>query len=520
MKETDQQLDIIDFPTKGHGRYLRVNAFAGTGKTTVLEKIIQRYTDKTFLYLVFGKAMSEEAKKRFANMTNVTVSTVNSLAYQGTRTALNLRGVRANYKVAELKNFLKIKSYDTALLVYKVFDSFCNSAYQDINNKIVETLINDNNETLVIYKQSKGVSITDITSGILSMWNSMYDNRLDIVHNFYLKYFHLNIDDLKKYLKYDFVLLDECQDTNEITLDVFNKLNGFKIIVGDKWQQIYGFRGTINAMDNFTSADKQLYLSRTFRFNNEIASKANFLLNNILGEEESIISHFPDKMHPTKTKCIITRTNSGIINQFVTKTEMGQIVKTLRDPDDIFALPLSLYYFLFDRHRHKDKITHKWLNMFNGRADIKEYATVTNDIELMTALKLVEDYGSELINIHLNAKGNRKKKKVDVILTTAHTCKGLEWDEVSIHDDFPDLTQRIALVAKGIEDFQKQIKEKSAIKMTQLQKVVEECNLFYVAITRAICKINISVPNGLLFDLTMEQIDDLITAHRAALKDK
>lgn len=516
MKETEQQLNIINFPSQNKGNYLRVNAFAGTGKTTVLEKITQKYPDKSFLYLVFNKALADEATKRFGD--NTKVCTINSLAYQATRNDLNLRNVRQNYKVAEIKNYLKIVQYDTALLVCKVFDAFCNSDYLDINNDIVMNLIKENDELNLIFKRNKSTSLTNITAGILSMWNHMYEHKLEIVHNFYLKYFHFNISDLKRYLNYDFVLLDECQDTNAITLDIFNKLNGFKIIVGDKWQQIYGFRGTVNAMDSFIKADQQLYLSHTFRFNDEIAKKANFILNNILGEKESIISHFPDKMYDPKTRCTITRTNSGIISKFVQYSDEGKIVKTLRNPDDIFALPLSLFYFLSDRFKNKDKITHKWLMMFNGRADIKEYASETNDIELLSALKLVEDYWDSLITIHEKAKSNRKKKKFDMILTTAHTCKGLEWDEVFIHDDFPDLIQQVSDVATCIENFKYKVTEKDNIKMSQLQKVIEELNLFYVAITRGICKVNIGLPNNIMFGLTEHELDNLIEEHRNTKK--
>ncbi|EOH3388453.1 UvrD-helicase domain-containing protein, partial [Campylobacter coli] len=49
--------------------------------------------------------------------------------------------------------------------------------------------------------------------------------------------------------KYDFILLDEAQDTNEVMLNVFLNNNCSKILVGDTFQNIYGFNKTINALE-------------------------------------------------------------------------------------------------------------------------------------------------------------------------------------------------------------------------------------------------------------------------------
>jgi len=630
-----------------------------THNTTTLEKLTKTCPDKTFLYLVFNKAMAEEAKKRFGD--NTKVSTINGLAYAYTRDELNIYNVRQNYKVVEIKQHFNISDYNVALMIIRLFDAFCNSAYKDINEKVINDLIDENEELSIIMHQ-KNPSLKMIINGVLGMWNDIYNKKLDVVHSFYLKYFHLAIDRLKEKINYNYVLLDEClignhyvhtdngkvkikslykkfinketlplaksfnietneyeykpiiwskksenreiflvqseglnklkctsneiiltqrgyvkisdiiigqdmmilddpknhngdyiksieyignedvydievednhnfitslsydstgiivhncQDTNSITLDIFNSLGGTKIIVGDKWQQIYGFRGTVNAMDKFINAHDQLYLSRTFRFNDEIAQKANYILNNILGEPESIISHFPNKTGEVKSICHITRTNAGVISLFSNFTADGKVVKTVRNPDDIFRLPLSLFYFLSDRNKNKSKIEVKWLFNFRGRNDILEYAQESNDIEMLTSLRIVDEYWENLIAIYEQAKANRRKKKCDILLTTAHTCKGLEWDEVFINDDFPDLIQRISFVAKTMEDFQRQIKDKSGVSATGIQKVIEEFNLFYVAITRATLKVHISLPNSNIFGLTHDAIDSMLIEHRA-----
>ncbi|MDH2406059.1 UvrD-helicase domain-containing protein [Bradyrhizobium sp. SSUT18] len=54
----------------------------------------------------------------------------------------------------------------------------------------------------------------------------------------------------------DFILLDEAQDTNPVVLDVLRKQPAQMIYVGDKYQQIYEWRGAVNAMEKIeTQAD-------------------------------------------------------------------------------------------------------------------------------------------------------------------------------------------------------------------------------------------------------------------------
>jgi hypothetical protein len=853
MKLTNTQNKIIDKARTSN--FIKINAFAGTGKTTVLEHLTKKYSDSKFLYLVFNKSMSDEAKKRFPDNTHV--YTINSLAYKYSRIELSFTSVKRGYRVIEIKNYLNIGKYDVALLTINIFNNFCNSSYMDINNNVVETLINQNEEYKLTFEKCKNISI--ITKHVLELWNNMYNGHMEITHNFYLKYFHINIDRLKEYINYDYVLLDECligdhyvhtkkgnktikslykdfinnkklplvksynikekifeykeilnaiksnnrniylveseglnkikgtsnhpiltqrgyvnikdliigkdyillenskkqkskkilnsdqyqillgsylgdgyiskqsnystyrlkfthskkqesyfklkcnifnidkkylidsgytkkkniltsnysstfiindfienelvnidarglaiwymddgsinnnsislhtnkfsydenlklkdillnnfnlnctisknknyyylrldvknsksflkmiktymhpdlfykneysnndilykwnncfeiyggnfiksiniigkdtvyditvkdnhnfitslsyygtgiivhncQDTNDLTLDIFSGLKGKKIIVGDKHQAIFAWRGAINAMNKFNNNSiDECYLNETFRFDSNIAEKANFLLNTLLSEKEKIISYYPEKNNEIKTKCCITRTNSGIIKVFSKNYDKGKIIKTIRNPDDIFKLPLSLYYYMTDRVKYKDKITVKWLYNFRGKRDIEEYAKSINDIELLTSLNIVEEFYEDLIKIYNNAKAYRRKRKVDLFITTAHTCKGLEWDHVILYNDFPNIIQKISSICDDIEIFRTMINNSNNLKNKfMFQRVVEEINLYYVAVTRAIYKLDLDITNYDLFSLSEKSINNLLEEYQ------
>lgn len=104
---TDENLNILKAviaDVKNRGKSLnklrndiRVNAYAGTGKTTMAEAIVylyaQMYPDDHILYLVFGKENQEEADKRLGNAGNALAKTLHSVAMNVEAN----KGLRAKY---------------------------------------------------------------------------------------------------------------------------------------------------------------------------------------------------------------------------------------------------------------------------------------------------------------------------------------------------------------------------------------------------------------------------------------
>ena len=81
IRHTDEQLKIIEISKRMQsGEILKINACAGSGKTTMLKEVALANPDKTFLYLAFNKSIVEESKNKFPK--NVKLQTVHSLAYQ------------------------------------------------------------------------------------------------------------------------------------------------------------------------------------------------------------------------------------------------------------------------------------------------------------------------------------------------------------------------------------------------------------------------------------------------------
>jgi superfamily I DNA/RNA helicase len=62
------------------GSSLKIQAFAGTGKTTTLAAIAESLAQRKFLYLVFNRAAADEAERKMPS--NVTVRTAHAVAFR------------------------------------------------------------------------------------------------------------------------------------------------------------------------------------------------------------------------------------------------------------------------------------------------------------------------------------------------------------------------------------------------------------------------------------------------------
>merc|ERR1711963_1224183 len=105
-------------------------------------------------------------------------------------------------------------------------------------------------------------------------------------HDGYLKLFQLqnpNLQDAEvkgRKLIHDVLMIDEGQDMNPAMLDIFSHQNITKIIVGDPSQQIYMFRGAVNALGSL-DANYTYHLTQSFRFGPNIAYAANTCLETL-----------------------------------------------------------------------------------------------------------------------------------------------------------------------------------------------------------------------------------------------
>ena len=106
----------------------------------------------------------------------------------------------------------------------------------------------------------------------------------------------------------------------------------------------------------------------------------------------------------------------------------------------------------------------KLLDEYDDYFEYQEVAKATKDPEMMRAVKIISSY-DEIPERLTTLRRNTVKEEfgADITVSTAHRCKGLEWDFVQLYDDFPDvLDPELDPMARD-----------------------DEINLLYVASTRA-----------------------------------
>ncbi len=489
MELTTEQHAIIN--SEGN---IKINAVAGSGKTTtVIEYARTRPKTSRILYLAFNRSVKLEAAKKFADkgLDNVKVETAHSLAYKHIVFQKGYKVKAQGYKTNEIAELLNLKGneekhteYVIANHINKFITYFCNSDKQKVKDLNYLEIVSD--------KKAKAFVATFyeyIRSQSRILLAKMDAGEIEIIHDFYLKKFQLS----NPTLKYDYILFDEGQDASAAMLDIFFKQPATKVIVGDTHQQIYGWRFAINSLEK---TDFNTYhLSTSFRFSQDIANIAMEVLKfkKHIGEYKDITITGKGNCTETKTKAVLARTNLGLLLKAIEYVTDKRNVKHIYFEGNINSYTYadegaSLYDVLNlyngKRHLIKDKL----IKAMKDLNELEDYIEKTEDVQLGMMVEIVREYGNEIPDIIRSIKDkhvdNDEKEKAEMIFSTVHRCKGMEYDIIHLVNDF--------ITEEKLEKW----KDDTKAQLLNPSKLNEEINLLYVAITRA--KNSIHIPEPLM----------------------
>ena len=482
MNPTAEQEDILDVVYDEEGDVI-VNAYAGTGKTTTLKMIVQDNPDKKFIYLAYNKAVAKEAKKKFPE--NCFVTTVHGLAYRSFVPTLDQTKFHS-----KLSNFWKTKDYIKHFNIESlkslippdedlfVLASDIRSMVQKFKNSdagiLDESFANFGNFREKIYDDSVKSAAVEIANRIWEAEIDM-DSPVPMDHNTYLKMWELSEPTIGKF---DIVLFDEAQDANPVMLSVVDKLQGVrKVYVGDTYQAIYGWNGAVNAM-SMVDVDHVKYLTKSWRFGSVVADEANKILS-ILSKDpvplqgNDKIKSVKGEINQEEQYTVIFRTNGSLANFAVRALQDEKTVYVEGGVKELCNDLLALYHLKVGEF-HPGMSKYKPYKTFG---EVMEEAKV--DVVIKRDVAFIEEHGDstpELLEL-LKEKtlDKRSIKRANILLTTAHKSKGLEFENVLIWDDFK-------IFNRNKED-----------KLKPIQFVErEEVNLLYVAVTRAIKTLSVN----------------------------
>jgi F-box protein 18 (helicase) len=193
-------------------------------------------------------------------------------------------------------------------------------------------------------------------------------------------------------------------------------------------------------------------------------------------------------------KAIIARTNLGLLLKAIEFVIEKKNVKHIYFEGNINSYTYadegtSLYDVLNLYNKKPALIRDKLIAQMKSMEELEEYVEKTEDVQLKMMIEIVEEYGNEIPNILKTIKekhvGNEEKDKAEMIFSTVHRCKGMEYDSIQIVNDF--ITQ---------EKIERQTKGTRGDDEINISKLNEEINLLYVAITRT--KNVIHIPETLM----------------------
>jgi superfamily I DNA/RNA helicase len=479
MKPTQEQVAIVEAVQQDNDM-LKVCAIAGSGKTTTLKMIGEALSEKKCLYIAYNKAMAVEAEARMPS--NVECRTMHSIAYEavGSKYRDKLSRPVGGYKnvggtSSEIARLLHIKPVfdkrEVLVISSNAIGSLvksCVARYEQSSDKdLGEHHISQSGLRVALkvksFKDEKAAKLKKqmlpiILTHAKALWKLRTNLKSDVLatHDTYLKLYQLS----KPTLKCDVLLLDEAQDCNPCFIDITenNQHNTKVILVGDEFQAIYGWRGAVNAMQNFQC--RSLALSQSFRYGKDIAKVAEMVLNNGTkifpnGDENSGVGVVDTK----KPYTILFRTNSELILHAVWLIEEGKhTVRIFADVQDFCKLLTSA--IALRAGKMKD-VKHDLLIAFDNWQEVKEEAKFSKG-DLSRAAKLVDEGKAQDILESLSKHVN--SDNAHVTLMTAHKSKGLEAEQVVLAEDFVSAFNEHGVYV-GFDD--------------------AERNLLYVACTRA-----------------------------------
>ena len=495
IKPTSEQMRAIRLAQKGAD--MGLVACAGAGKTSTLHMIALEMIPKTGMYLAYNKEIALEAREKFRGLP-VHVSTLHSLAYR------NMIGEGKTYSKERLERF-PLSSYviaqalgkdtgielfsdikgldeygfddhakfmgpgDIGRLVLETIKAYCNSGDHLLNKSHVSAgaRIRITKAALIAAAkrkegETKGIGIvpgesyldmlcwveedrlaTYVEGLAKDVWADLENPKgeLPITHDVYLKKYANDL--LLGHIQppnVDYIMLDEFQDSNGVTISLAEAMQakGSQIIaVGDPNQQIYDWRGSINAFDRMPFSSMAL-LSTSFRFGPRIAAVVSQFVDrhiqpgfHIRGSRniDSTLSRLD------APSAVICRTNAGIVEVLIREIMHGRKPKSPR-VQNLVSMIRSIEQLKAGRTPE-----HPELKPFKTYEELEEFAIADPESQFDNYFNLIKRYGAAKL-IHTLEETSRTAVP-DVIVMTGHGSKGLEWENVRLHDDFSNTPNRV-----------------------------------------------------------------------------
>ena len=348
QRPTGEQQQAVDMALTRQS--FKVVAYAGAGKTTTLNLIGNQLRGRG-IYLAFNKAIAAEAQRKFPH--HVDCRTFHSLAFRHTArditaklqlprfspsrlaSDLGLTPVQVKRQIEGKSQFVTLTPERQARFVSDAVSTFCSThasypapRHLQFPDWLVASEAEQLRDTLYPYVERR--------------WQQSIDPRhpAGIGHDIYLKLWALS----KPVIPADFILFDEAQDADPLMMGILSNQPNQVIYVGDAHQQIYEWRGAVNAMKRLPLP--QTLLTQSFRFGDRIADVANGFLKALQEEvplrgNPAMASTLGKSMVHGQKDAILCRTNASAMVNLLSGLKMGHKVALQADTERLLKFSQS-----------------------------------------------------------------------------------------------------------------------------------------------------------------------------------
>lgn len=449
---TEEQQQAIDLFAAG-SRDLVIKAGAGTGKTTTLA-MMARTTPRKGMYLAFNRAIATDAAR--AMPMTVESRTVHSVAMRGLRRdARHSALLDARLGGPRVARSLLARQLGLGLLVVtlpgsrqkviqpsyqaghieRAIAAFCQSGDPEPDRRhfpYIEGIDPHDDDGRRTFVNNRQVA-KELEPALRKAWADLQDPRghMRFTHDVYLKMAQLaNVP-----IPGDYLLFDEAQDASGVMLAWLAQQSKPTVYVGDSQQQIYEWRGAVDAMERLGDDVPRAYLTRSWRFGPEVADVANAALA-MLDADLRLegTPTIPSRVHRTNSgpppRAVLCRSNGAAVNAVLSFQAKGmsphlvggaaEIVRFARAAADLQA---------------GQRTTHPELACFDTWREVQEYVErdpAGSDLRML--VNLLDKYGIDIVVDALD--GLLGEDAADVVISTAHKAKGREWPAVRLAADF------------------------------------------------------------------------------------
>lgn len=498
---------------------LFVKAVAGSGKTTTLQMISEKLNGNT-MFLAFNKHIANELKIKLPE--NIRIATINSA------------GCQILYANLNKNEQLKLENWKLKLIISEELDKILNT------NTLLREKYND--EEIIILKENIKtlcdlIRVTYTTYEGTDEWIQYIINKYDIfddciegvpfnIYKFVRKCIAKDIELFEKERRIDFIdqvflpvklnlfvpiylqkldniLVDEAQDLNKCTEFLIKKLgNEYTryIFVGDEAQAIYGFNGSnANAIKNIIKNYncKLMPLSVCYRCPKKHISLAKQIVPIIEHSKNAI----DGEIYFSENKDIADLVQNGDMVLARKNKELSKIIiEILKKNKTVYIKDTELLI------RTENLIKKfKCNNVTSLKTKLNKYEKTIKEKHKKAEEKGVEDESIEFSNNTLDLY-NTTQVLLDWYIETNGTTHSKEEFISYLKQSFSSGNTKNSIVvssihcAKGAEANNIFLVNANLYPYYELargnkEQIIEETNLFYVALTRAKEKLYLCTEN-------------------------